>query len=117
MSNGTVSTIKSNSTVNIKEFTQEKFDPTKKKLSEMKGEPSSSKTEIDLEMGDMILDVKKLNKRSSFNVQSPVGTAGIRGTIPYFQVTKGNDGGFQQVTSMLKVKLLLLPRVQIFQHC
>ena len=42
MSNGTVSTIKENSTVNIKEFTQEKFDPSKKKLSEIKGEPSSS---------------------------------------------------------------------------
>ena len=62
MSNGTVSTIKENSTVNIKEFTQEKFDPSKKKLSEMKGEPSSSKTEIDLEMGDMILDVKKVEQ-------------------------------------------------------
>ena len=76
----------------------------------MKGEPSSSKTEIDLEMGDMILDVKKLNKRSSFNVQSPVGTAGIRGTIPYFQVTKGNDGGFQQVTSMLKGEIAFTPK-------
>ena len=110
MSNGTVSTIKENSTVNIKEFTQEKFDPSKKKLSEMKGEPSSSKTEIDLEMGDMILDVKKLNKRSSFNVQSPVGTAGIRGTIPYFQVSKGNDGSIQQVTSMLKGEIAFTPK-------
>ena len=110
LSNGTVSTIKENSTVNIKEFTQEKFDPSKKKLSEMKGEPSSSKTEIDLEMGDMILDVKKLNKRSSFNVQSPVGTAGIRGTIPYFQVSQGSDGSIQQVTSMLKGEIAFTPK-------
>ena len=54
----------------------------------MKGEPSSSDTVIDLELGDMILDVKRLNKKSSFNIESSVGTAGIRGTIPYFQVTQ-----------------------------
>ena len=110
MSNGTVSTIKSNSSLNIKQFTQEKFDPGKKKLSEMKGEPSSSNTIMNLEMGDMILDVKKLDKGSNFNVESPVGTAGIRGTIPYFQVTQAPDGGFQQVTSMLKGEIAFTPR-------
>ena len=50
------------------------------KLSQMKGEPSSSETVLDLELGDMIFDVKKLDKKSSFNIESPVGTAGIRGT-------------------------------------
>jgi hypothetical protein len=80
LSNGTVSTIKSDSALNIKKFTQEKFDPKGKKLSEMKGEPSSSQTVMDLELGDMVFDVKKLDKRSSFNIESPVGTAGIRGT-------------------------------------
>ena len=110
MSNGTVSTIKSNSSLNIKKFTQEKFDPSTKKLSELKGEPSSSDTVIDLELGDMILDVKKLDKSSSFNVESPVGTAGIRGTIPYFQVAQTPDGGFQQVTSMLKGEIAFMPK-------
>ena len=52
----------------------------KEKLSEMKGEPSASETVLDLELGDMVFDVKKLDKRSSFNIESPVGTAGIRGT-------------------------------------
>ena len=110
MSNGTVSTIKSNSSLNIKKFTQEKFDPSTKKLSELKGEPSSSDTIIDLELGDMILDVKKLDKSSNFNVESPVGTAGIRGTIPYFQVAQTPDGGFQQVTSMLKGEIAFMPK-------
>ena len=36
--------------------------------------------------------------------------SGIRGTIPYFQVTKGNDGGFQQVTSMLKGEIAFTPK-------
>ena len=80
LSNGTVSTIKAESALNIKKFTQEKFDPSGMKLSQMKGEPSSSETVLDLELGDMIFDVKKLDKKSSFNIESPVGTAGIRGT-------------------------------------
>ena len=80
LSNGTVSTIKSDSSLNIKKFTQAKFDSKGKKLSEMKGEPSASETVLDLELGDMVFDVKKLDKRSSFNIESPVGTAGIRGT-------------------------------------
>ena len=75
LSNGTVSTIKAESALNIKKFTQEKFDPSGMKLSQMKGEPSSSETVLDLELGDMIFDVKKLDKKSSFNIESPVGTA------------------------------------------
>ena len=110
MSNGTVSTIKPNSSLNFKKFKQEKFDPKNKKLSELKGEPSASDTVIDLEIGDMILDVKKLDKSSNFNVESPVGTAGIRGTVPYFQVAQTPDGGFQQVTSMLKGEIAFTPK-------
>ena len=90
LSNGTVSTIKSDSALNIKKFTQEKFDPGKKKLSDMKGEPSSSQTVMDLELGDMVFDVKKLDKRSSFNIESPVGTAGIRGTSGQMGIMANN---------------------------
>ena len=80
MSNGTVSTIKSNSSLNIKKFTQSKFDPGGAKLAELEEEPSKSDINIDLEVGDLVVDIKKLNKDSSFNIDSPVGTAGIRGT-------------------------------------
>ena len=62
----------------------------------------------------MILDVKKLDKSSNFNVESPVGTAGIRGTVPYFQVAQTPDGGFQQVTSMLKGEIAFTPRCTCF---
>jgi hypothetical protein len=43
------------------------------------GEPSSSDTLIDLNIGDMVVDIKKLKKKSNFHISSPVGTAGIRG--------------------------------------
>ena len=35
---------------------------------------------LDLEIGDLVVDVKKLNKDSSFMVESQLGVAGIRGT-------------------------------------
>ena len=54
LSNGTVSTIKSDSALNIKKFTQEKFDPAGKTFRHER-EPSSSQTVLDLELGDMVL--------------------------------------------------------------
>ena len=62
LSNGTISTIKAETSLNIKKFTQAKFDSKGKKLSEMEGEPSASETVLDLQLGDMVLDVKKLDK-------------------------------------------------------
>jgi hypothetical protein len=110
LSNGTISTIKSDSSLNIKKFTQAKFDAKGKSLSEMTGEPSASQTVLDLNVGDMILDVKKLDKQSSFNIESPVGTAGIRGTIPYLQVMETEEGGFNQTTSMIEGELAFTPK-------
>ena len=66
LSNGTVTTVKGDSALNIKKFTQAKFDPGAKKLSELEGEPSSSDTLIDLEIGDMVVDIKKLDKKIQF---------------------------------------------------
>mgnify|MGYP007000231071 CR=1 len=68
LSNGTVSTLKADSVLNIKKFTQSKFDPGATKLSELEGEPSSSDVVIDLNLGDMVVDIKKLDKKSSFNI-------------------------------------------------
>ena len=57
-----------------------------------------------------MVDVKKLKKESSFNIDSPVGTAGIRGTIPRMKVVKLPDGGFNQTTQMLKGKISYMPK-------
>lgn len=46
-----------------------------------KGEPTVSKTALDLAYGEMVGDVKKLNKSSNYSIKTPVGAAGIRGTI------------------------------------
>ena len=41
---------------------------------------SPSRVAFKLEAGDLVVDVKKLNRESSFVVESPVGTSGVRGT-------------------------------------
>ena len=79
--------MKEESVLNIKKFAQQKFDPkTAGKLADRKDEPSPSETVIDLSLGDMVVDVKKLKKESSFNIDSPVGTAVFGGLFP-------NEGG------------------------
>ena len=110
LTNGTITTIKPETSINFKKFTQEKFDTSKTKLNELKGEPSNSSTIIDIEFGDLVVDVKKLDKQSSFNIESPVGTAGIRGTVPAISVAKLPDGGFTQTTSMLRGEIAFTPK-------
>ena len=113
-SSGTITTLKEGSVLNIKKFAQKSFDPkTSGKLSARKDEPSPSETVIDLSLGDMVVDVKKLKKESSFNIDSPVGTAGIRGTIPRMKVVKLPSGGFNQTTQMLKGKFPTCPRAVV----
>ena len=100
-SSGTITTLQADSVLNIKKFAQEKFDPkTAGKLGDRSDEPSPSETIIDLNLGDMVVDVKKLKKESSFNIDSPVGTAGIRGTVPAISVQETPGGGFNQTTNI-----------------
>ena len=80
LSNGTLFTIRENSKVRIGTFRQIPFDGKGVVMEELQNEPSSSEVEIDLDMGSLVVKTKKLNKSSSFDIESPVGTAGIRGT-------------------------------------
>ena len=80
-SNGATVTLKADSELNIQEFLQEAWN-TSLNVAEMTAEPSASTTNLQLARGELIGSVAKLNKEkgSSFNVQTPVGAAGIRGT-------------------------------------
>ena len=80
LSNGTLVTLVENTRMTVGKFEQTPFESDGKKVSDLQGEPSNSKVDLDLDMGSVVLKTKKLNKQSSFNIQSPVGTAGIRGT-------------------------------------
>lgn len=77
--NGSSVKLGSDSKLKIEEF---KMDPLGEDIAvaKLEAEPSKSKTALDLAYGEMIGDVKKLNTESSYNIKTPVGAAGIRGT-------------------------------------
>jgi hypothetical protein len=79
--NGSSIKLGAESRLAIDEF---KMDPLAGDLTlspTMTGEPSVSKTALNLAYGELVGDVKKLNKSSSYSIKTPVGAAGIRGTI------------------------------------
>ena len=80
--NGSSVKLGADSSLAIDEF---KIDPLSAPvdLSSLKAEPTVSKTSLNLAYGEMVGDVKKLNieKGSSYSIKTPVGAAGIRGTI------------------------------------
>jgi hypothetical protein len=87
-SNGATVTIGENAIVAIDEFTQRPFSEMFK-MAEAAKEPSTSTTRLNLVRGEVLSNVKKLNtdEGSTFEVKTPVGIAGIRGTtfaISYF---------------------------------
>ncbi len=80
--NGSSVKLSANSLLKIEEF---KMDPLGEDIyvGTLKSEPSVSKTKLYLAEGELVGDVKKLNRDlgSSYTVRTPVGAAGIRGTI------------------------------------
>jgi hypothetical protein len=80
-SNGSLTTLGSNGELSIAQFTQKQFEGSAKKLSELETEPSTSNTKLKLAYGDLVFNVKKLNTGSTFEIESPIGIAGIRGTV------------------------------------
>ena len=80
LSNGTLLTVRENSDMRVESFSQEAFDANGLVMEKMDKEPSSSKVMLDLDIGSLVIKTKKLNKGSQFEIESPIGTAGIRGT-------------------------------------
>ena len=76
----TGSQIGPNSKLLLSAFWQKDFRASAKKVTDLKQETSSSRVAFKLETGDLVVDVKKLNRESSFIIESPLAVAGIRGT-------------------------------------
>lgn len=81
-SNGTLITVKSGSRFFLREYSQKIIAadnlPEPSKLEE---EPSQSQLLAHLDYGELVVKVPKLKKGSTMNLSSPLGTAGIRGTM------------------------------------
>tara|TARA_B100001248_G_scaffold248069_1_gene220050 strand:- start:2287 stop:4749 length:2463 start_codon:yes stop_codon:yes gene_type:complete len=93
LSNGTLVTMESETKMKIGLFEQEPFNSANLKVSDLEGEPSNSKVEIDLEFGALVVKTKKLKSNSSFAINSEAGTAGVRGTE--FQLSQAPGSGIQ----------------------
>jgi hypothetical protein len=78
-SNGSTVSIGQDSRVAVDEFTQDPF-AADVKLTALSEEPTTSHTKLKLTYGELVGNVKKLRGASTFEVQTPVGAAGIRGT-------------------------------------
>ncbi|MDP2139033.1 MAG: FecR domain-containing protein [Candidatus Didemnitutus sp.] len=77
--NGSSIKLAENSRLAVEEF---KMDPLGEDIAVagLAGEPTVSKTRLNLAYGEMVGSVKKLNTTSRFDIKTPVGAAGIRGT-------------------------------------
>ena len=93
LSNGTLLTLTENTRMKVSSFEQVPFSDDGRKLADLPGEPSQSKVTLDLDFGSLVVKTKKLNKGSSFDINSPVGVAGIRGTE--FQMASNPGQGVQ----------------------
>jgi hypothetical protein len=99
--NGASVRVGADSSLAIEEFA---IDPLEQevKVSELKAEPTKSRTTLNLSYGEMVGDVKKLNTSSSYSIKTPVGAAGIRGTtfrIVFRPTTDGKAFTFQLSTA------------------
>ena len=89
LTNGTLAHLGENTKLVLTALYQKSFKGTKQKASELTKEVSPSRTALKLEEGDLVLEVRKLGKESSFLVETKIAQAGIRGT--QFKVSASAD--------------------------
>ena len=89
LTNGTLAHLSENTKLVLTALYQKSFKGTKQKASELTQEVSPSRTALKLEEGDLVLEVRKLGKESSFLVETKIAQAGIRGT--QFKVSASAD--------------------------
>jgi len=98
-SNGATVNLGSESDLNIEKFTQDPFGK-EMSFSAITEEPTKSNTKLKLNRGELVGKVAKLKKDqgSTFDVSTPVGAAGIRGTT--FRIVYRPDGTGKAFFSM-----------------
>lgn len=100
-SNGATTRLGADTELTVEEFLQDPFSGTIK-VSQLDKEPSPSRTKLSLSHGELVGDVKTLRESqgSKFIVQTPVGAAGVRGTVFRIVFIPGANGqAFFQLTT------------------
>jgi hypothetical protein len=89
--NGSTINIRPGSKFSIKEFACDHFDRSKVDWRSLRKEPGeSSATRVSVQDGTIIANIRKLNRKSTYQIDTPLGTAGIRGTTVYAEVDMDN---------------------------
>jgi hypothetical protein len=80
--NGATVRVAGDSRLEIKEFLMDPLQADVASVAALTNEPTTSRTQLRLEFGEMVGNVKTLNRAagSTFSVGTPAGAAGIRGT-------------------------------------
>jgi len=87
--NGAVLEMKPNTEFLIEKFEREPFDAGGVNYKNLPEEPTeSSKTRLKVDYGTILMGVKKLKETSEFQIQTPVGATGIRGTSLFVKYDK-----------------------------
>ena len=87
-----------------------KMDPLDEEIkpSELKEEKSVSQTKLNLAYGEMVGSVKKLNTASNYSIKTPVGAAGIRGTVYRIVFIRKADGKTFFTVSTAEGKVVMM---------
>ena len=90
--NGSQVVVKPGSDFSVDKFLQNPFDSEEVDYHDRENEPTTSVTRNILQKGEIFFRVAKLSKNSSYQIVTPIGTAGIRGTGGF--VRSGKTGAF-----------------------
>lgn len=88
-SNGSSLAVDPDTSIDLKSFKQAPYDSKKGSFLTLQEDPSQSKADIFLNYGQVIGETRKLQEGSEFVVNTPNGSAGIRGTIFMVSYTDG----------------------------
>ena len=78
--NGSIGNLNENSSMMLKDIWQSEIRPSNRPVNEQVEEVSPSRIHLKLELGDLVVKVKKLSRSSNFRIDTSLGVAGIRGT-------------------------------------
>ena len=93
-SNGTLVTVKPGSRFYLRKYKQlEAVVENLPKPGELEEEPTKSELSAHLDFGELIVKAPKLKKGSSMKLTSPIGVAGIRGTMFQFMAVRNSVSG------------------------
>lgn len=103
--NGSIAYLGPESSLLLSAFWQNEFEGSNKNVSDLVSEASPSRLAFALEEGDLVVEVKKLRKSSTFWVKTKLAHTGIRGTK--FRLSASN---YETTLSVLEGKVELMDK-------